>query len=1327
MTCRCLHAWILLVGLILSSYLIYGQNQAYVRNVQSPADVGSAAPSSIPVPGQTDPGLVLSRAMVRPGPARSGKSFMPLTVANGNPIFQSESPYSSGGPYAVSVAVADVNGDGKLDLLVTNKFAGVGVLLGNGDGTFQLAQTYASGVYAALSVAVADVNTDGKPDLLVGSHCYSLSDCSTGGVGVLLGNGDGSFQAARAYGSGGANAYAVAVADVNNDGKPDLLVSNRYQSSNPNNSSVGVLLGNGDGTFQAAQEYGSAGYIGLWVAVADVNGDGKPDLLVANQYQSNNFNNGSVGVLLGNGDGSFQPALEYASGGYNAFSVAVADANKDGKPDLLVTNECEDSGNCNNGGIGVLLGNGDGSFQPAHTYASGGYNAYSVAVADVNGDSTPDLLVANEYESSSNTNNGGVGVLLGNGDGIFQPAQAYASLGTHALSVAVADVNGDGQSDVLVANEYQGDNFAVGSVGVLLGKGDGSFQAVQTYASGGQFANSVAAADVNGDGKLDLLVSNEYQSNGSNSNGVIGVMLGRSDGTFQAVQAYGSGGQFPKLVTVADVNGDSKPDLLVANELESSSNANNGGVGVLLGNGDGSFQDALTFASGGAFAISIAVADVNGDGKPDLLIANECQNNADCSNGTIGVLLGNGDGSFQPAQAYASGGYFLVSVAAADVNGDGKPDLLIVNDCQSRSDCNGEIGVLLGNGDGTFQSVQTYASGGYGAISVTVADVNGDAKQDLLVAHACQSSSDCTYGGVAVLLGNGDGTFQAGQIYASGGNSAFAVTVADVSGDGRPDLVVANGDYTAVLSGNGDGTFQLPTVYSPGAIQLVTGDFNLDGKPDVALAAALNDVTVLLNTSSGFGQGTKTTVASSQNPSGFSQALTFTATVTPNGSGNPTGTVSFYDSSALLGTASLSNGTAQYSTAVLSVGPHSITATYNGDSKNQGSSSTALSQVVSQAGTTLAVVSSVNPSSFNQMVAFTATITPQYGGQATGTVSFMDGATQIGSITVTNDAAVLIVSSFAVGNHPITALYLGDSNFMGATSGVLSQNVNAATSTTTLSSSANPSTPGQSITLTAVVSGQYGGTPTGTATFFSNGSPIGTATLSGGQASVAVALKKEGTYLVTATYSGDGNFLTGTSPVFNQIVGRATTTTTVTSSLNPSVFGQAVTFTATVGSVIGNPPDGEMLTFAEGSVTLGTAALSGGIATFTTSGLATGPHNVTAAYAGDSKLAPSTSAKLNQSVSKATTSTAIVSSQNPSIFGQAVTFTVTVTGQYGGAVTGSVTFKDRNTTLGTVNIAAGQASLTTSTLSKGSHSIVANYTPDVNNQKSSGSLSQAVN
>jgi hypothetical protein len=403
----------------------------------------------------------------------------------------------------------------------------------------------------------------------------------------------------------------------------------------------------------------------------------------------------------------FAPAVKYSSGGDQGRWVSVADVNGDGKPDLLVVNECGSNGStCANSTVGVLLGNGDGTFQTAVTYASGGhglplsggYGTVSLAVGDVNGDGKPDIVVANGCATSSPGDcltDGTVGVLLGNGDGTFQTAVLSDSGGLYASTVVVADVNRDGKPDIVVAN-LCGTTCDGGVVGVLLGNGDGTFQPVVPYGSSGYQSYSVAVADVNRDGKPDLLVTNFCPASSSECdnhlvNGTVGVLLGNGNGTFQSAVTYDTGGVFARSVAAVDVNGDGNPDILVANYISNS-------VGVLLGNGDGTFRTAVTYASGGrAGSASLAVGDVNEDGRPDLVVASQCDSN--CANGSVGVLLGNGDGTFQAATPYESGGASAQSVAVADVDGNGKPDLLVANFCASSVNCtNGaaaSVGVLI--------------------------------------------------------------------------------------------------------------------------------------------------------------------------------------------------------------------------------------------------------------------------------------------------------------------------------------------------------------------------------------------------------------------------------------------------------------------------------------------------------------------------------------------------------------------------------------------------------------------------------------------------------
>jgi Bacterial Ig-like domain (group 3)/FG-GAP-like repeat/FG-GAP repeat len=645
-------------------------------------------------------------------------------------IFQDAQHYPTGGS-PTSVGVGDFNGDGKADLAVANANGNsVSVLLGNGDGSFQTHIEYPTGS-GPQSLAVGDFNGDGKPDLVVVNYGPS------GSVSVLLGNGDGSFQSHVDYATGNLP-LSVAVGDFNGDGKLDVVVANFGSDS------VNVLLGNGDGSFQKHVDF-ATGKLPRSVAVGDFNGDGKLDLAVTAEGDFSLV----VSILLGNGDGSFQSHVDYLT--LTSSFVAIGDFNGDGKPDLAVPGIAS---------VSVLLGNGNGTFQ-AHIEYPTGSGPQSLAVGDFNGDGKRDLAVAN-------ANGNSVSVLLGNGDGRFQSNVDYPT-GDGPVSVAVGDFNGDGRPDLAVVNADDS------SVTVLLGNGDGTLQKPLPYDKTGSTPQSVAVGDFNGDGKRDLAVANL----GDNS---MSVLLGNGDGTFQTHIEYPTGSG-PQSLVVGDFNGDRRPDLAVVNDKDNS-------VSVLLGNGDGTFQTHIEYPTGSG-PQSLAVGDFNGDGKPDLAVAN-------ANNASVSVLLGNGAGGFQAHVDYPTGSG-PQSLAVGDFNGDGKLDLVVVS-IGSNSPFNffiGKVGVLLGKGDGTFGSIIFGESGNF--TSVGVADLEGDGRLDLAVTAFSLTPFQGNDRWVGVLLGNGDGTFHLNGNYASG-QGYSSVTVADLNNDGAPDLAfVTPGDAVSIL------------------------------------------------------------------------------------------------------------------------------------------------------------------------------------------------------------------------------------------------------------------------------------------------------------------------------------------------------------------------------------------------------------------------------------------------------------------------------------------------------------------------------------------------
>jgi hypothetical protein len=805
----------------------------------------------------------------------------------------------------------------------------------------------------------------------------------------------------------------------------------------------------------------------------------------------------------------------------------------------------------------------------------------------------------------------------------------------------------------------------------------------------GSYPLFAATADFRGDGNLDLAVAND--------SGSVSVMLGNGNGTFQTQVEYAAG-SVPQTPIVGDYNRDGKLDLAVPAR-------GNSVVGILLGNGNGTFQPAVSYP-GGCFETYGITADFNGDGNLDVLTVNQC--------GTVSILLGNGDGTFQDPVNYAVG-VNATGAATGDFNGDGKLDLAVSNWSADT------VSILLGNGDGTFQSAVDYPAGDDPG-GVNIADINGDGILDLLVPNQGSSS-------VSVLLGKGDGTFAA-QVEYPVAAGAVRAEVGDFNQDGKLDLaVVTYKPSLDILLGNGDGTFQpalsFPTANDPWNV--VVADFNQDGRLDAAVSGfGIDAIAVMLQTSSVQTTPTTTTLVSSLNPSTYGQTVTFTASVTST-AGTPTGTVIFYDGSTSIGTATLANGSASIPVSSLMAGSQSITAAYQGSTSFSPSTSAPLSQIVNIATTATSITSSLNPAGTNQSVTFTATVTSQYGGAATGSVTFLSGSQTLGTATLSGNRATLTTSFAAAGTYSISAKYNGDGNNSTSTSSVLSQLINTST-TTTLTSSPNPSIVGEAVTFTATVTSTAGSPPNGESVTFYNGSAIlGTAPLTSGIASLTTSSLAAGIYTITATYPGDANFAPSTSPGLRQVVNSTTksaTSTTLTSSLNPSIYGQSVTWTATVTTSGSVPPTGNV-NFTWG-YSIGVVAINAnGVATLTLSKLNADSYPLTAVYFGDANNLGSTSPVLNQLITAATTSSTLISSPDPSTEGQSVTFTDTISSNTV-TPTGPVTFTAGKTVLATVQLSNGIAKFITSTLAVGTTHVVATYDGDSNVTGSSTSRNQTV-
>ncbi|WP_316782051.1 beta strand repeat-containing protein, partial [Streptomyces sasae] len=513
---------------------------------------------------------------------------------------------------------------------------------------------------------------------------------------------------------------------------------------------------------------------------------------------------------------------------------------------------------------------------------------------------------------------------------------------------------------------------------------------------------------------------------------------------------------------------------------------------------------------------------------------------------------------------------------------------------------------------------------------------------------------------------------------------------------------------------NGSGVATLPISTLSVGTRSVRASYNGGAGYNTSTSPTISQVVSKANTT--------TTLTSSPDPSVFGQTKVLTATVSPvaPGGGTPIGTVSFFDGMTLLGTGTLSGGVATLSTSALALGSHSLTATYGGSANFNSSASPVDTQTVNPANTTTVLTSSPDPSVLGQAKVLTATVSATAPGAGTpsGTVTFFDGMTSLGTGTLDGSGvATLSVSNLSVGNHSLTAAYGGSANFNGSTSAVDTQTVNPANTMTALTSSPDPSVTGQAKVLTATVTAVAPGTgtPSGSVTFFDGMTSLGTGTLDGsGVATLSVSNLSVGNHSLTAAYGGSGSYNGSTSSADTQTVNKANTTTAVSSSPNPSVFGQSVNLTATVAVVApgGGVPGGTVTFFIGGIPQTPAVPLNGsGVATLPISTLSVGTRSVRASYNGGAGYNTSTSPTISQVVSKANTSTTLVSAPNPSMSGQSVTLTATVApvAPGGGTPTGTVSFLDGMTLLGTGTLSGGVATFSTSSLSVGSHSLTAAY------------------
>ncbi|HYV19597.1 MAG TPA: FG-GAP-like repeat-containing protein [Verrucomicrobiae bacterium] len=697
-----------------------------------------------------------------PGPGIA--PFAPVSI---RPIFSTLRLETGAG--SQDVALVDFDGNGSVDVLAVNKGTqDIAVLLGNGDGGFAPAVRYPAGT-TPVSLAVGDCNGDGFDDVVVAG--VSEARFLAGGPGAVLG---ASVPLAL-----GVVPNHLRLFRLDGDANLDLLVTSAQGLS--------VHKGLGNGTFAPAlvldPDPGTGGE-----AVGDLDGDGHPDIARAIQQVD------QVRVHFADGAGGYRPPLPLAVGD-GPRGVVIADLNGDGRPDLATANF--DGQNST-----LYFGAAGGQFTPGPTLDTV-RKRFGIVAGDFSRDGRTDLAFVDASE---------VAVLAADPGGGFHPAGSFPT-GDEAVALATADLDADGRPDLAVVNSLE-DN-----IGLFFGSPKGMFSGSPRGRLVGRGARVFVARDFNHDGLLDVAVL--QQVSGGLSEQRVEILLATGDGGFRTSSTFFAGVGFRFSMDSADFDEDGNPDLVVLNDYETLAR-------VFLGDAQGAFHAAVVLQN---FPnAQVLAGDADGDHHADILGVNQGKG--------LWVFKGNGKGSFANPQAALSlrsdSGRCLIT----DLDGNSMPDFVAVYGT-------GQVDVYR-DFRTTFSLTATYP-GGPTPVDVTAGDFNGDGRADLAVANA---GTDTVNGAVSILLGHGDGTFDSRTPYGSLPPKATRLIAADLDEDGDLDLAVSTGRPTTlgdvgeavVLAGNGAGGFGSQARFSVApTIQAFLAAGRIDGDSRIDLATIASD------------------------------------------------------------------------------------------------------------------------------------------------------------------------------------------------------------------------------------------------------------------------------------------------------------------------------------------------------------------------------------------------------------------------------------------------------------------------------------------------------